>query len=114
MDRKIGEVAKLAKVSVRTLHHYDAVGLLSPSGRTEAGYRLYTAPALERLQQVLFFRELGFPLAEIRRIMLDPGFDRRRALAAQRSLLTDKARRTQAMLTAIDEALDALEKGTQM
>ncbi len=113
-ERTVGEVARLAKVSVRTMHHYDAIGLLTPSGRSETGYRQYTQGDLERLQQILFFRELGFALAAIRRIMLDPGFDRRRALAAQRTLLAAKARHTQAMLTAIDEALDALGKGTIM
>ena len=112
--RRVGEVARIAHVSVRTLHHYDAVGLLTPSGRSDAGYRLYTQADLERLQQVLFFRELGFALGEIRRIMLDPHFDRRRALTAQRSLLAEKARRARDMLTAVGEALAALEKGTQM
>jgi MerR family transcriptional regulator, thiopeptide resistance regulator len=111
---RIGEVARLARVSVRTLHHYDVVGLLPPSGRSAAGYRLYTAPDLERLQQILLFRELGFALAEIRRIMLDPEFDRRRALTAQRTLLAARARRLGAMLSAVDDALDALQKGITM
>jgi DNA-binding transcriptional MerR regulator len=110
----VGEVAKLAKVSVRTLHHYDSIGLLGPSERTEAGYRLYEMPDLERLQHVLFFRELGFPLDEIRAVMLDPAFDRREALRAQRNLLADKARRTEAMLSKIDEALGALDEGWTM
>ncbi len=110
----VGEVAKLAKVSVRTLHHYDSIGLLDPSGRTEAGYRLYEMPDLERLQQVLFFRELGFSLDEIRAAMLGPAFDRGEALRAQRELLAEKARRTEAMLSKIDEALAALEGGTTM
>jgi DNA-binding transcriptional MerR regulator len=114
VQRTVGEVARLARVSVHTLHHYDAVGLLPPSGRSEAGYRLYTAPDLERLQQILLFRELGFALAEIRRIMLDPGFDRRRALSAQRALLADRARRLDAMRAAIDDALDALQKGIRL
>jgi MerR family transcriptional regulator, thiopeptide resistance regulator len=110
----VGELARLARVSVRTLHHYDAVGLLPPSGRSEAGYRLYTAPDLERLQQILLFRELGFALAEIRRIMLDPQFDRRRALVAQRTLLADRATRLETMLSAVDAALDAAQRGIAM
>ncbi len=114
MERTIGEVAKLARVSVRTLRHYDAVGLLTPSARSEAGYRLYAPADLERLQQILFFRELGFHLAEIRRIMADPRFDRRRALAAQRSLLAARARHLDSVVAAVDEALEALEKGTIM
>jgi DNA-binding transcriptional MerR regulator len=110
----VGETAQIAKVSVRTLHHYDEVGLLSPSARSEAGYRLYESPDLERLHQILLFRELGFSLDEIRSIMLDPTFDRAEALRAQRTLLAEKARRTQAMLTAIDAALASTEKGTTM
>src|SRR5450759_3217543 len=94
----VGEVAKMAKVSVRTLHHYDAVGLLGPSDRTGAGYRLYEMADLERLQQALFFKELGFSLQEIRGIMLDPSFDRAEALRAQRKLLAEKAKRTAPML----------------
>lgn len=57
----IGEVAKVAQVTVRTLHHYDRIGLLSPSGRTPAGYRIYRDADLDRLQRILFYRELGFP-----------------------------------------------------
>jgi MerR family transcriptional regulator, thiopeptide resistance regulator len=110
----VGEVAKLAKVSVRTLHHYDSIGLLGPSARSEAGYRLYRMTDLERLQQVLFFKELGFGLDDIRRIMLDPAFDRREALRAQRALLSEKARRAKAMLAALDKAISADERGTAM
>jgi DNA-binding transcriptional MerR regulator len=73
----VGEVARLARVSVRALHHYDEIGLLEPSGRTESGYRLYTDRDLERLQQALFFRELGFALEDVTRILRDPSFDRR-------------------------------------
>jgi len=110
----VGETAAIAKVSVRTLHHYDEIGLLSPSARTGAGYRLYDAADLEHLHQVLLFRELGFPLPEIRRIMIDPTFDRFEALRAQRALLAEKAARTQTMLAAIDAALAATEKGATM
>jgi DNA-binding transcriptional MerR regulator len=114
MAMTVGDVAKLAKVSVRTLHHYDSIGLVGPSGRSGSGYRLYDQPDLERLQQVLFFKELGFPLDDIRRIMLDPAFDRGEALLAQRRMLAEKARRTESMLTAIDLALDAMKEGMAM
>jgi DNA-binding transcriptional MerR regulator len=114
MALTVGETAKLARVSVRTLHHYDAVGLLTPSRRTDAGYRLYGDTDLERLQQIMLFRELGFALPDIRRIMTDPGFDRRTALVAQRKLLAEKATRTEAMLDAIDTAIGAMEEGTEM
>jgi DNA-binding transcriptional MerR regulator len=114
MARKVGEVARLAQVSVRTLHHYDAIGLLEPSSRSAAGYRLYTAGDLERLQHVLFYRELGFGLEEIRDLMADPAFDRREALAAQRDLLTMQVHRLEAMLGLIEKSLAAHEEGIHM
>src|SRR5689334_19796005 len=80
MSLTVSQVARLAGVSVRTLHHYDAIALLCPSGRSEAGYRLYEQEDLQRLQQVLFFKELGFALEEIARIVGDPAFDLRAAL----------------------------------
>ena len=83
----IHEVSKLAGVSVRTLHHYDAIGLLPPTRLTDAGYRLYDDTALARLQSILLFRELEFPLKEIKRILDDPGFDQSAALADQIKLL---------------------------
>lgn len=110
----VGAVARLAKVSVRTLHHYDRIGVLRPSARSTAGYRRYDTADLERLQLILFYRELGFGLADIGRIVRDPAFDRRTALAAQRELLAAKARQARDMLDAIDAALAALEKGTPM
>jgi MerR family transcriptional regulator, thiopeptide resistance regulator len=114
MSMTIGKAAATARLSVRTLHHYDAIGLLRPTGRSEAGYRLYSAEDLQRLQQILVFRELGFALRDIKRIMNDPGFEARRALAAQRGLLAEKQRRGAAMLAAVDAALESLEKGTTM
>ena len=114
MALTVSQVARLAKVSVRALHHYDEIGLLSPSERSEAGYRLYTQVDLQRLQQVLFFRELGFPLEEIRRILGDPSFDLRSALLMQRQLLSERSARLDALLGAVDSALDALEKGKTM
>ena len=110
----IGETARLAKVSVRTLHHYDQLGILTPSARSEAGYRLYGPEDLERLHRVMVFRELGFSLPEIGHIVTDPDFDHTEALRAQRALLAEKARRTRKQLAAIDAALAATEGGTQM
>ncbi len=81
--KTVHEVSALAGVSVRTLHHYDAIGLLKPSRVTEAGYRLYDDAALGRLQAILMFRELRFPLKEIGRILDSPSYDRRQALAQQ-------------------------------
>ena len=102
-------MAKISLVSVRTLHHYDEIGLLRPSGRTEAGYRLYSEADLERLQQILFFRELEFPLEEIARILDDPEFDVRSALRMQRQMLAERAGRVSALIKAVDAAISRLE-----
>ena len=83
-------VSKLTGVSIRALQYYDEIGLLPPTRCTEAGYRLYDGAALERLQQILLFRELEFPLKEIKRILESPSFDRNRALEQQIELLTLK------------------------
>lgn len=85
--KTVHEVSKLAGVSVRTLQYYDKIGLLVPASRSEAGYRLYDDDDLARLQQILFFRELEFPLAHIRRIMESPHFDANEALDQQIQLL---------------------------
>jgi DNA-binding transcriptional MerR regulator len=114
MERTVGEVARLSGVSVRTLHHYDQIGLLPPSGRSESGYRIYSDPDLAKLQQVLFFRELGFALDDIGRIMNDKTFSPREALLLQRRMLMDKAAQLGRMVDAVDTAIDAMEKGTTM
>lgn len=114
MGHTIGEVAALASVSVRTLHHYDEIGLLTPSLRTEGGYRIYTDDDLTALQQVLFFKELGFGLSEIARIVRDPRFDRLEALRMQHRMLTDKSTQLRRMLQAVDDAIDATEGGVRM
>jgi DNA-binding transcriptional MerR regulator len=107
----VSDVSEMAKVSVRTLHHYDEIGLLVPRGRTDAGYRLYDDDDLLRLQQILLGRELGLSLEEIRHSLDDPSFDRRRALLAQRAELQARARETDAMLRAVDAALEHLDRG---
>ncbi|HZL06108.1 MAG TPA: MerR family transcriptional regulator [Coriobacteriia bacterium] len=114
MAYTVGEVAKSAHLSVRTLHHYDQIGLLKPSARTDAGYRLYTDEDLRLLQQVLFFKELGFGLEEIRGIVTSPGYDQAEALVAQREWLAEKRLQTDAMIAAIDRALEALVEGVTM
>jgi len=110
----VSQVAKLSGVSVRALHHYDEIGLLRPAARTGSGYRVYGQGELPRLKQVLFFKELGFPLEEIARIMRDPGFDLQAALLMQRQLLEEKAARTRALIAAVDAALESIERGTTM
>lgn len=86
----VNEVSKWTGVSIRTLQYYDKIGLLRAAGRTEAGYRLYDDAALERLQQILLFRELEFPLKDIQKIVENPAFDRQKALEQQITLLTLK------------------------
>lgn len=83
----IREVSRLAGVSVRTLQYYDKIGLLHPSKYSDTGYRLYEDTALEQLQQILLFRELGFPLKDIKNIIQSPDFDRNKALDQQITLL---------------------------
>lgn len=85
--KTVKEVSKLTGVSIRTLHHYDAIGLLPPTRVTEAGYRLYDDAALARLQHILLFRQLQFPLKDIKQILDSPGFDPMEALAQQIQLL---------------------------
>ena len=86
----VNEVSKLTGVSIRALQYYDKIGLLKPSGHTESGYRLYDDTALEKLQQILLFRELEFPLKEIKEIVSRPDFDKNKALEQQIALLTMK------------------------
>lgn len=114
MGYTVSRVAELSRVSVRTLHHYDDIGLLHPSGRTESGYRLYTDADLERLQRVLFFRALGFGLDDIKKLMEEPGYDVRSALLLQRELLQGRIVQTQSMLDAVNNILESLDKGEAM
>lgn len=88
--KTVNEVSKLTGISVRTLHHYDEIGLLKPTSITDAGYRLYDDIALERLQHILLFRELQFPLKDIKKILDSSDFDRNKALEQQIELLTMK------------------------
>ena len=83
----VKEISRMTGITPRTLRYYDRIGLLPPAGRTEGGYRLYDAADMERLSQILLFRELEFPLQEIQRILSSPDFDRNRALEQQIGLL---------------------------
>ena len=109
MSYSISQVADLAGVTVRTLHHYDEIGLLSPGGRSAAGYRIYDEPDLERLQRILFYREFGFALVEISAIVDNPHTDAVGHLRRQRRLLTRKIERLQKMVAAIDHEMEARE-----
>lgn len=101
----VGEVAKLSGVSIRTLHHYDEVGLLKPADVGSNGYRYYGKEELLRLQQILFHRELGLSLEQIGRVLDAPDFDRAAALRAHRETLTAKALRYRRLIRTIDETL---------
>ena len=94
----VSEVSRLTGVSIRTLQYYDKIGLLHPNGHTEAGYRLYDDTALAALQQILLFREMEFPLKDIRQIMTQPGFDRQKALVQKMELLTLKKQRLENLI----------------
>lgn len=107
---RVKEVADLVGISVRTLHHYDAIGLLHPDTVTEAGYRKYSEKNLETVQQILFFKELGFSLRKIKEIIQDPFFDRLEALELQRQMIRKKRKRLDTILETIDKTISH-EKG---
>ncbi len=114
MAYTVKAVADVAGVSVRTLHHYDQIGLLKPASVSAAGYRLYVEGDLERLQQIMFFRELGFGLQEIRSILDSPGFNRREALVSHRRLLEEKCRRLERLIRSVDETIEAMGRREPM
>ncbi|MBA2534909.1 MAG: MerR family transcriptional regulator [Rubrobacter sp.] len=103
----VGRVADLSGVTIRALHHYDEIGLLSPGGRSASGYRIYEDSDLERLRRILFYRELGFDLGEISTIIDDPRTDALGHLRRQRGLLTERIGRLSAMVDAIDYEMEA-------
>ena len=107
----VGEVAALAGVTVRTLHHYDRIGLLSPSGRTANGYRQYSAGDLDRLHQVLVYRALGFPLEEVAALLDDPDADPMEHLRRQHRLLLDRLEADRQVLAAVEMEMEARQMG---
>jgi DNA-binding transcriptional MerR regulator len=115
MDAKsVGAVAALTGVSVRTLHHYDHIGLVVPSVRTAAGYRGYTDADVERLHMVLVYRSVGMPLDEIRVLLDDPDADVVEHLRRQHALLLEQADRLQHTIKAVEELMDAHRQGIQL
>lgn len=106
MKMHIKEFAKLTGVSVRTLHYYDEIGLLNPSFvEQQNGYRFYDEGCLERMQEILFYRELDFPLKEIQMILSSPDYDKQTALKEQKYLLTLKKERLERLISALDSAM---------
>jgi phosphoribosylaminoimidazole-succinocarboxamide synthase len=114
MGYTVKVVAEMAGVSVRTLHHYDRIGLLPPAATSPAGYRLYSDADLERLQQVLFFRELGFSLHDVKAIVDSPTFDRAEALRAHRRLLVVQQGRLGRLVALVDRTIASIERGEPM
>lgn len=114
MDYSVGEVARLTGVTVRTLHHYDEIGLLSPGGRSAAGYRRYSESDLERLHQILGYRELGFPLEEIATILADPAADAIGHLRRQHKLLLEQIERLRKLADAIEFMMEAQQMGIKL
>ena len=110
----VGDVARLSHVSVRALHHYDAIGLLTPSARSPAGYRLYSGADLRRLQQILFYRELGFALEEIAEILADPAAGTDDHLRRQHRMLRERRARDAALLGAIEREMEARKMGMSL
>jgi len=114
VDYTVGEVARLAGITVRTLHHYDDAGLLRPSGRTAAGYRLYRQGDLVRLQRILGYRELGLALDEIVAVLDDPDGDPLEHLRDTHARLTDRVGRLHEQLAAIEKTMEAHQMGIQL
>jgi DNA-binding transcriptional MerR regulator len=112
--RSVGAVARLAGVTVRTLHHYDEIGLLRPSGRTGAGYRLYADVDLERLERILLYRELGFTLEDIDDLLRDGPTGALDHLRRQRRLLLDRIARLERMAAAVEKQMEAHEMGIRL
>jgi DNA-binding transcriptional MerR regulator len=109
MNYKVKEVADMVGISVRMLHHYDKIGLLKPESTTPAGYRLYNDKDLERLQQILFFKELDFSLQEIKEIMDSPGFDKKKALKSHKNLLLKKKERLEKIINTVNNTIKSIE-----
>lgn len=103
--RTVKEVSKIAGVSIRTLRYYDEIGLLKPTEVTDAGYRLYDGKALERLQEIMFFKELEIPLEDIKTIMDNPDYDREQALLAQKKMLEQKRNRLNGIIELISDVM---------
>ncbi|MCL7367232.1 MerR family transcriptional regulator [Streptomyces ardesiacus] len=114
MSYSVGQVAAFAGVTVRTLHHYDKAGLLSPSERSPAGYRLYGEADLVRLQQILFYRELGFPLDEIAAILEDPDVTPLERLRARQRQLSEEIARLQRLAEVAERAIEVQRTGVAM
>lgn len=111
MGYRVKAVADMAGISVRMLHHYDRIGLLKPESVSPAGYRLYSDRDLERLQEIMFFRELDFGLGLIKDIMDSPAYDRRRSLESHLLLLRKKRQRLESIIATLGKSIASMERG---
>ena len=111
---KVNEISKLTGVSIRMLHHYDKIGLLVPSEKTEKNYRLYSDEDIKKLYQILIFKELEFPLKEIKIILESSDFDRKEALKLQKDLMIKKKKRMDEIIQSINEVINNLEGDKKM
>ena len=111
---KISEVSKLTGVSIRMLHHYDKIGLLIPSQKTEAKYRLYDNEDLKKLYEILILKELDFPLKEIKEILDSNSSNIEKNLLKQKELIKEKKKRLENILCSIDETLKDLKENKKM
>lgn len=111
MDWSVGQVAGFAGVTVRALHHYDEIGLLTPSARSHAGHRRYDDADLDRLQRILFYRDLGFPLDEVAVLLDDPQADPQEHLRRRHALLTGRIEQLKKMAAAVEHAMEAQKMG---
>lgn len=103
--RTVKDISEVTGISVRTLHYYDEIGLLKPTSKSDAGYRLYDNKALETLQQILFFREFDIPLKEIKAVIENPALERNQILQVQRRMLVSKKERMERLIASIDDIL---------
>ena len=103
--RTVKDMAEITGVSIRTLRYYDEIGLLKPTELTDSGYRLYDNKALEKLQEIMFFRELEIPLMDIKKIMDNPNYDKEQALLAQKTLLEQKRNRLNGIIELIADVM---------
>lgn len=103
--KTVKDMSKITGVSIRTLRYYDEIGLLKPTELTKAGYRLYDNKALEKLQEIMFFRELEIPLIDIKKIMDNPSYDKEQTLLAQKSLLEQKRNRLNGIIELITDVM---------
>ncbi len=114
MSYTVQQLSNISGVTVRTLHHYDEIGLLLPSRRKGNGYRFYEEKDLLKLQQIMFFKELDFPLPDIKKIINDPKFDQEKALREHKNLIELKQKRLKGLVMTIDKTIKKLKKETTM